>query len=43
MAMARVTIVRAEKVVRTLDRSGAVIVLLVGLCHHPGACEEHDE
>ena len=35
MAMAGVTVVRAEKLDCTFDRSSPVIVLLVGSCHDP--------
>jgi hypothetical protein len=43
MAMARVAVVRAEKIAGTLDPSRSVICLLVRLCHHPGTREEHEE
>lgn len=43
MAMAGVTVLRAEKLDCTFDRRSPVIVLLVGLCQDSGACEEHNE
>jgi hypothetical protein len=43
MAMAGVTVLRAQKFDCTLDSSCSVVVLLVGSGHDPGARKEHDK